>query len=124
MIPLRDNIPTRRFPVVTVLLIAANVVVFVLDWLTREPRVVGHVMTPYGPTEVVDYVGRLSTQFSMVPAHITNDFPNAWFTIFTSMFLHANWLHIGGNMLYLWIFGNNVEDVLGRPRYLLFYLTC
>ena len=69
--------------------------------------------------------------FGMVPVQLTQgiDVPPAnlvpaWATIFTSMFMHAGWLHLGGNMLYLWIFGNNVEDRLGPVRFVLFYLAC
>src|SRR4029077_3262341 len=71
-------------------------------------------------------------EFGMVPAVLFGDraLPPGlavippWATIFTSMFLHGGWLHLGGNMLFLWIFGNNVEDLLGRARYLLLYLAC
>lgn len=125
MIPLKDNIPTRRFPVVSVSLIVINVVAFAIDQLTG-----GHqrelVQTPYG--EVIlqhpEFVGGLTHSYSLVPAALTHNPSQAWFTIFTSMFLHSNLLHVGGNMLYLWIFGNNVEDSLGRGRFLLFYLAC
>lgn len=123
MIPLRDNIPTRRLPLVTILLIVANVVVFLAD------RLIGHdevrqVVTTRGVYLMRDFVGGLSPQYAMIPASVTHDLPNAWKTVLTAMFLHANWLHVGGNMLYLWIFGNNIEDVLGRGRFVLFYLLC
>lgn len=122
MIPLRDNIPTRRFPIVTAALIAANVVVFLVDWATRQHVV---AVNSYGePVRYLGDIGGISAQYSMIPAAITKDLSHAWITIFISMFLHSNWLHIGGNMLYLWIFGNNVEDTLGRGRYLVFYLAC
>ncbi len=124
MIPLRDNIPTRRFPVVSVTLIVLNVVVFLLDRLTGSTQIV-HAITPDGiPVAVSQFEGGLSAQYSMIPAVVTSHLDTAWVTIFTSMFLHANLLHIGGNMLYLWIFGNNVEDTLGRGRFLVFYLVC
>jgi membrane associated rhomboid family serine protease len=119
MIPLRDNIPTRRAPVITFLLIAVNVVVFVFD------RLNGQVLTVNaGDHYARVFVGAISEHYAMVPAFVTQEFSEFGLTILTSMFLHANWLHIGGNMLYLWIFGNNVEDTLGRPRFLLFYLLC
>jgi membrane associated rhomboid family serine protease len=125
MIPLKDNIPTRRFPVLTVALIAVNVAVFLVDTLFQQRYIVGYRMTPDGGTvPAVEQVGMLAAHYSLIPANLTSDFANAWPTIFISMFLHSNWLHIGGNMLYLWIFGNNVEDALGRFRFLIFYLAC
>ncbi len=124
MIPLRDNIPTRRFPVVSVALIVINVVVFLMDQLTGSTEVV-RAITPDGfPVAVRHFQGGLSARYAMIPAEVTSSLSTAWLTVFTSMFLHANLLHVGGNMLYLWIFGNNVEDTLGRGRFILFYLTC
>lgn len=124
MIPLRDNIPTKSFPVVSVLLIVANVLVFLADQATGQMQTV-RAYTPDGiPVRVHHFEGGLSAAYAMIPAHVTQSLSTQWYTIFTSMFLHANWLHIGGNMLYLWIFGNNVEDALGKVRFLLFYLAC
>ena len=107
---------------VTVALVAINVVVFLLD-KTSGQTVVERVSSPEGTMLVRHHVGGLSDAYSMIPAYVTTDFSRFWWMIFTSMFLHANWLHIGGNMLSLWIFGNNVEDTLGKARYLLFYLA-
>jgi rhomboid family protein len=110
MIPLRDNVPTRRFPAVTVGLIVANVVVFVVYQDAGQGR------------------GFLSSlqELAFHPCEVDESCPpigQGWvLTAFTSMFLHAGWLHLGGNMLFLWIFGNNVEDTLGRARFLVFYL--
>jgi membrane associated rhomboid family serine protease len=128
MIPLRDNVPTRRFPLVCVCLIIINVLVFILDQM--QLTVVTYAS---GAQEVQQAVGGLSLRYAMIPAYITGNIQSppltplfvhpAWLTIFTAMFLHANWLHVGGNMLYLWIFGNNIEDVLGRGRFVLFYLA-
>ena len=106
MIPIRDEIPTHRFPAVNYLLIAANIVVFALMWMAGSSQ------------ETIYY------QFSFIPADFLNgvdltDIGN----IFTSMFMHAGFAHIAGNMLYLWIFGDNVEDRLGHFRYLVFYLA-
>lgn len=107
MLPLRDNVPTRHFPVVTVALIAANVLVWVLYQL---PDLQGSVdELAYHPCEVEDSC-----------ATVGEDWP---LTSVTSMFMHGSWAHLLGNMLFLWIFGNNVEDALGRVRYLLFYLV-
>jgi membrane associated rhomboid family serine protease len=101
MIPLRDVIPTRTWPVVTVGLIVLNVLVFL------------HEQT-LGPNALELFV----REWGLVPAVF------AWDRVVTSMFLHGGWAHIGGNMLYLWIFGDNVEDRLGHVRYLIFYLLC
>ena len=106
MIPLRDQIPTRKVPVVNYLLIAANIFVFVLQWLA-------------GPQQE-----QLVYQFALIPVHFTNALSLGDVAdIFTSMFMHAGLAHIGGNMLYLWIFGDNVEDSMGHGRYLIFYLA-
>ena len=111
MLPLRDNLPTRRFPVVTVTLIAANIAVFAIYQGAGEGE--GFF------TSVNDLAFR--------PCEVEESCPTAgegWLvTLFTSMFLHAGWLHRLGNMLYLWVFGNNVEDTLGRPRFVAFYLV-
>jgi membrane associated rhomboid family serine protease len=106
MIPIRDSIPTRRVPLVNYLLIAVNVMVFVLMWLA-------------GPAQE-----SLVYQFAMIPSNYTNGVDlGDILDIFTSMFMHAGIAHIAGNMLYLWIFGDNVEDRLGHVRYLVFYLV-
>jgi membrane associated rhomboid family serine protease len=107
VLPLRDNVPTRSFPIVTVALIAANVLVWVLYQL---PDLQGSV-----------------NELAYHPCEVEGSCPTvgqAWpLTALTSMFMHGSWLHLLGNMLFLWIFGNNVEDALGRARYLLFYLV-
>jgi membrane associated rhomboid family serine protease len=100
MIPLRDVIPTRTTPFVTVGLIAANALVFLYQFSLGDD-VVAFVQT-----------------FGLVP----RDF--SWAAVLTSMFLHGGLLHFGGNMLYLWIFGDNVEDRMGHGRFLAFYLLC
>ena len=107
MLPLRDNVPTRHFPVVTVALILANVLVWVLYQL---PDLQGSVdELAYHPCEVEDSCPTVGQDWPL--------------TALTSMFMHGSWAHLLGNMLFLWIFGNNVEDALGRLRYLLFYLV-
>lgn len=134
MIPLTDRNPTRSFPTVCVALIVINALVFLYDVFT--PVLIEYITrNRYGvPVTVRDTMGSLSVRFAMIPAYVTGQenggaqplLPQfvhpGWLTIFTSMFLHANWLHIGGNMLYLWVFGNNIEDVLGKARFILFYL--
>jgi len=123
MIPLKDYRPTRSFPIMTVLLIALNVAVFIQDRLTGHYEVV-RVHTGEGIVRAREFVGGLSSHLSLVPLHLTFHPLLAWPTIFTSMFLHGNWLHIGSNMLFLWIFGDNIEDTLGRFRFIVFYFLC
>ena len=106
MLPLRDNVPTRRFPFVTVALIAINAAVWVFYQVPGlEASVVDLGFYPCEPEGSCDNVGY--------------DWP---LNAITSMFAHGSWAHIIGNMLFLWIFGNNVEDALGRIRYPLFYV--
>ncbi len=115
MIPLRDSTPTRRLPLVTWSLLAACVGVFMWQ-LSLEQAALERVIMALGvvPASLLgDY--SLPPDVAMVP-------PVA--SIFTSMFLHGGWLHLISNMLYLWIFANNVEDSMGRGRFLLFYLLC
>ena len=107
MIPVRDEIPTRETPVVNYLLIAANVVVFI--WMALLPE-----------AQLDAFVNK----YAMVPSHFADGVSlGDILTIFASMFMHAGLAHIGGNMLYLWIFGDNIEDRLGHGRYLVFYLV-
>jgi membrane associated rhomboid family serine protease len=110
VLPLHDNVPTRRTPVVTIGLIAANFAVWF--WELQRPEAVVDNYAYYP----------CSVQGPCVGAAAQHHLP-AWEGAFSSMFLHASWLHILGNMLFLWIFGNNVEDALGRVRYLLWYLA-
>ncbi len=123
MIPIKDYIPTRRFPFINLIVIILNIVFFTVDRITGQYIPVTHE-TARGMITTYQFVGGISMHYALVPDIIGKNFLLAFPTLFTSMFLHANWLHIGSNMLYLWIFGNNVEDVLGRSRYVLFYLTC
>lgn len=130
MIPLADENPSGRRPYVVYVLIALNVLVYIVNYFTSRG--------PFGGLN----------NWSMIPASVIHNQPavetfrvlygNAirevrvphqgldpqWLTIFTSMFMHASILHIGGNMLFLWVFGNNIEDALGHVQFLLFYLAC
>ncbi len=113
MIPLSDSVRTRQFPWVNLLLIGASILVFVFE-LTLGPRLDAFVQ-----------------QWGVTPSSITQIFGNAsavnkapLVTLVTALFIHAGWLHLGSNLLFLWIFGDNVEDRLGHLRYLLFYLVC
>jgi len=115
VIPLHDDNPTRTKPVLTVLLIAANVLVFMYQ-LSLGPRQEQALVFQFGAIPAVIVGTRsLPDQLAAIPP---------LFSLFTSMFLHGGFLHIIGNMLYLWIFGNNIEDAMGRARFLVFYLTC
>ncbi len=109
MLPLFDNVPTRRPPVVTWTLIAANFVIFFWELGSRAGRIDHYAFYPCavsGPCE-----GAARSHLAWPEGAVT------------SAFLHASWLHILGNMLFLFIFGNNVEDVTGRLRFLVFYLA-
>jgi membrane associated rhomboid family serine protease len=108
VLPLRDNAPTRHFPVVTLGLIVANVLVFLL-WQLQEGIEQSANRLAFHPCEVNDSC-----------RVIGEDYP---VTVFTSMFMHADIVHLAGNMLFLWVFGNNVEDALGGLRYVFFYLA-
>jgi membrane associated rhomboid family serine protease len=128
VIPLKDNIPTDRFPLVTIGLILANVVVYLLAVIhggsiisgPDEAEIVRYGAVPFALTHSGVRCAVISpTHYAC--GHQVAGLP-AWETVFTGMFLHASILHIAGNMLFLWIFGNNVEDAMGRLRFLVFYL--
>ncbi len=106
MIPLKDSVSSRSWPVVNVLLILANVAVFVKELSFPDGRLLEAFLHDWG----------------VVPLRLLSYPWEDWPTIFSSMFMHGGWAHVGGNMLYLWIFGDNVEDRMGHFRYLLFYL--
>jgi membrane associated rhomboid family serine protease len=153
LIPLKDNIPTSRFPIVTVVLIVINLVVF--GWQLSFSG--DEASSPELQRAGVSERDQNSVEFGAIPFRLTHpgrdcsiapdsaqivcegtdaetqaeqagsqpvelNEPPWWVTIWTSMFMHGGFLHIAFNMLFLWIFGNNVEDAMGRPRYLAFYL--
>ena len=146
VLPVHDVNPTRRTPVVTYLLIAINVVAFLFspvshhvlgdssaasqcrqiaffDKYAAEPKeVLTNAQSPQGATGKVatDDTGRVGCQAQKPPPFHKSPF----LSVLTAMFLHGGWLHLLGNMLFLYVFGNNVEDRLGRLKYLLFYLFC
>jgi membrane associated rhomboid family serine protease len=105
MLPIKDNAPTRSFPIVTVALIAINVAVWIFYELPNLEHAVNQ--SAFQPCEV-----------ERTCPVVGEDWP---LNAVTSMFMHGDWLHLGGNMLFLWIFGNNVEDALGKVRFTLFY---
>jgi membrane associated rhomboid family serine protease len=134
LIPFRDENPTRTFPLVVIALIVANAAVYIYQVLLPQPE-----QTVFTFTHAA-IPGVLSGKYTLLGAINAADprlyravlqyhvpvqaLQPTWLTIFTSMFLHGGFWHIGGNMLYLWIFGNNVEDTLGHFRFLVFYLLC
>jgi rhomboid family protein len=132
--PLKDDIPTRRFPVLTVAIIAICTAVYLLFeqglWElgdTGNERVFEYGAIPYEVTHPGDECGVTATGAAACEgqANVAGPAPDQapwWITIFTSMFLHGSLLHLGGNMLFLWIFGNNIEDSMGRVRFVVFYL--
>lgn len=120
MIPLRDNIPSRTRPVVNITLIVMNVLVFLYQ-LALGPRLLNVFVNEFAVIPWRYFHGVYVTS-SGVLRPVTA--PDLIVPLFTSMFLHAGWLHLIGNMLYLWIFGDNVEDRLGHGRYLIFYVLC
>lgn len=141
MIPLRDDNPTRTFPIMTVLLIVVNAIVFIYQsspagtlFNAEFSMVPAKVTTGQDLVGIVHFTNSgqiLFQHISSIPTAIgQNEILLAptpiplWMTIFTAMFMHANILHIAGNMLFLWIFGNNVEDAFGKIRFLMFYLIC
>jgi rhomboid family protein len=119
MIPLKDDVPSRGVPFVTIALIALNVAAFLYQFSLG-------LDTGDGGGAAEAFVN----EFGAIPCRLTGscaapgDFPTPVVTVFTSMFLHGGLLHIAGNMLYLWIFGDNIEDTLGHGRFLFFYLVC
>jgi len=108
MIPLRDINPRRGFPLFTILLILANVLVFGFELLQ--------------PSEMA--LDSLAFTWGLIPYRLSQLELGAVVTIFTSMFVHGGFMHLIGNMLYLWIFGDNIEAAMGGMRFLVFYLLC
>jgi len=110
MIPFKDDNPTTIFPFVTIGLIVINTIVFILQ-----------IVSPVDPIRIAQAYGAiphfLLTLKTSQPIHPI-------LTVFTSMFMHGGLFHLGGNMLYLWIFGNNIEDRLGHMRFIIFYVLC
>jgi membrane associated rhomboid family serine protease len=117
VIPLHDNVPTRTFPVVTVGIIVVNALVWF--WELSSPGVDYHVAKDgYYPCTVQGPCEPIQVGNTVLTHHLS-----WWEGTFTSMFMHGSWVHILGNMLFLWIFGNNVEDALGRVRFFFWYLA-
>jgi membrane associated rhomboid family serine protease len=121
MIPLRDDVPSRTFPVVNVAIIAINALFFLIELgmgeqlqgFLYQAAVVPVLFTPWGHGSA-----------GVLDVFLASLYPDLWLRILLSMFLHGGWMHVIGNMLYLWIFGDNVEDRMGHGRYAVFYLIC
>ncbi|MBW4625515.1 MAG: rhomboid family intramembrane serine protease [Brasilonema octagenarum HA4186-MV1] len=107
MFPLYDENPTRITPYITYGLIGMNVLVFLHEVSLSNAQ-----------------IEQFFQLYAVIPRELTNNFAAEWTTLFTSQFLHGGWWHLLSNMLYLWIFGNNIEDRLGHFKYLIFYLSC
>jgi len=134
LFPLKDNIPTRRFPILTVAIIVINVVMYFgfqdgrLGLPENDTRTVEYGAIPYEIThpgeqcELDRPTGRVLCEGQEGVIGQAQDQPSTWLTILTSMFMHGSLLHLGGNMLFLWIFGNNIEDSMSPWRFVLFYL--
>jgi membrane associated rhomboid family serine protease len=128
VLPLKDNVPTRSLPAISVALIVVNVAVYLYEFFlwfepaarpSLGPRLYEQFVVEFGliPCRFGDICPpRLDTALAVAPAPML--------TIFTSMFVHGGLLHVGGNMLYLWIFGKSVEDSMGHGRFLVFYFVC
>src|SRR5262249_12631958 len=129
--PLKDDVPSTSVPVVPIALIAANVLVYLYEFVLGPPFGASGAGAAAGERAYLAFIH----EFGLIPCRLADvcpaslgtalaAAPPAWLTVFTSMFVHAGPLHVGGNMLYLWIFGDNVEDAMGRLRFLVFYLLC
>jgi len=114
ILPIKDDNPTRHAPILTVAILVANVGVFLyaisLGTTGFEVFALRLGLIPFEITHAADAISP-----TPIPLYLT---------FFTAMFIHGGWMHLIGNMLYLWIFGNNIEDVLGRFRFIIFYLVC
>jgi membrane associated rhomboid family serine protease len=135
LFPIKDNIPTDRFPVVTVALIALNVIAYFF-WQKGglsfgDPtnpdftdNLIRYATIPYEITHPDQQCAPVTSEAFTCSAQYGEryDLPSTYVTVFTAMFMHGGLLHLGGNMLFLWIFGNNVEDSMGPVKFVIFYL--
>lgn len=107
MFPIKDHNPSQTRPVVTITLIVANILVFISYWsISSDPAALANFYQ----------------NWAMIPARVSSG--DGWFTVFSSIFIHGGWMHLGGNILFLWIFGDNLEDEFGHVGFLAFYLAC
>ncbi|HSR66303.1 MAG TPA: rhomboid family intramembrane serine protease [Acidobacteriota bacterium] len=115
MIPFRDSVPARRYPVVTIAIIVVNVLVFIYQLTMGSPRQMQAFVYTFGMIPARLTAGEMFAQY---------DLPSFGLTMVTSMFLHGGLAHLFGNMLYMWVFADNVEDRMGAWRFAFFYLIC
>lgn len=133
-----DNNPTKRVPIMTLLLIAANI----YCWFMLQGRTIFELLYIFDGGMVTDFFIKSVYTFGLIPGELlqtiekgttvviserlryTFDGASNWSSLVTAMFMHGGWLHLGGNMMFLWVFGDNVEDVMGPFKFLLFYLLC
>jgi membrane associated rhomboid family serine protease len=113
MFPLWDDLPTKKFPLITVAIIVLNTIVYLYEASLGEKFTQFIYAMGLIPFEITHHTDLLPTGPSII-----------YLTIFTSMFMHGSIIHLLGNMLFLWIFGNNVEEYLGRVNFIIFYLVC
>jgi membrane associated rhomboid family serine protease len=118
MLPFRDINPTRNFPLVTVSLIVLNTLVFLYMLAVQAES------GPQALDKLVNHAALIPARFLEHRSLDAILASGSWITLFTSLFLHGGPVHLFGNMLYLWIFGNNIEDIMGPVRFLIFYLLC
>ena len=127
VMPLRDDDTDRRtVPVVTYVLIAINVIVWLIELGLGDKFINGFSTVPYEITHNTDLVGTKTIEAGgqSIPINLFPGPTPIYLTLLTSMFMHASWMHIIGNMLYLWIFGDNIEDRIGHGKFVAFYLLC
>jgi membrane associated rhomboid family serine protease len=127
MIPIGDQDEPGDLPFINLAIIVINVLVFVLLQLPSDAFTMGFSVIPKEITHGIDLVGPVNVALPDGTTEVIDEAagPNPiWLTLFTSMFMHGGWAHIGGNMLFLFVFGDNVERALGHLKYLLFYLVC
>src|SRR5262245_27586225 len=126
MFPYRDENQTQRTPIVNYLVIALNVIVWLLVEGAGSPMALARAVCDLGliPGELTGALAP-GTQFPMGDGLVCLTDPGRQIShVFTSMFLHGSWMHLIGNMWFLWVFGDNIEDSMGRVRYAIFYLLC
>jgi len=127
VMPLRDdNTDRHTVPLVTYALIAVNILVWLLELGLGEPFINGYSTVPFELTHNTDLAGvqMVEAGGKSIPIRLYPGPTPIYLTLLSSMFMHASWMHIGGNMLYLWIFGDNIEDRIGHVKFLVFYLVC
>jgi len=127
MLPIGDDDTRQGLPIVNLAIIAINVLVFLLLQLPSDAFTMGYSVIPKEITHGIDLIGPQQIVFPDGTTDVIDEAMGPtpiWLTLFTSMFMHGGWTHIGGNMLFLFIFGDNVERAFGSLKYLIFYLIC